>query len=85
MYTYSKDSCYSNVDSFLITSIIPHMEKKTEVVTIRVTKPIRDLLERMAHKEVRSLAQQCEWLILQRLKDMGLVDEDYRPKKKLAK
>jgi hypothetical protein len=54
------------------------MEKKTEVVTIRVTKSIRDLLEQMAHKEVRSLAQQCEWLILQQLNDMGLIDEDYR-------
>ena len=54
------------------------MEKKTEVLTIRVTKSIRDLLEHMAHKEVRSLAQQCEWLVLQKLIDMGLVDEDYR-------
>ena len=54
------------------------MEKKTEVLTIRVTKSIRDLLEQMAHKEVRSLAQQCEWLVLQKLIDMGLVDEDYR-------
>jgi hypothetical protein len=58
------------------------MEKKTEVVTIRVTKSIRDLLERMAHKEVRSLAQQCEWLVLNKLRDIGLIDEDYRPKQK---
>jgi hypothetical protein len=54
------------------------MEKKTEVVTIRVTKTIRELLERLAHKEVRSLSQQCEWLILQKLKDMGIIDEDFK-------
>jgi hypothetical protein len=54
------------------------MEKKTEVVTIRVTKTIRELLERLARKEVRSLSQQCEWLILQQLKDMGLIDEDFQ-------
>ena len=57
------------------------MEKKTEVVTIRVTKSIRELLERLARKEVRSLSQQCEWLILQQLKDMGLIDDDFRPKR----
>ncbi len=55
-----------------------HMEKKTEVVTIRVTEAIKDLLEKLAHKEVRSLSQQCEWLILQQLKDMGLIDEDFK-------
>ena len=54
------------------------MEKKTEVLTIRVTKSIRELLERLARKEVRSLSQQCEWLILQKLKDMGIVDEDFK-------
>ncbi len=54
------------------------MEKKTEVVTIRVTEAIKDLLEKLAHKEVRSLSQQCEWLILQQLKDMGLIDEDFK-------
>jgi hypothetical protein len=54
------------------------MEKKTEVVTIRVAKSIRALLERLARKEVRSLSQQCEWLILQQLKDMGLIDEDFQ-------
>jgi hypothetical protein len=54
------------------------MEKKTEVVTIRVAKSIRELLERLARKEVRSLSQQCEWLILQQLKDMGLIDEDFQ-------
>jgi len=53
------------------------MEKKSEVVTIRVTKPIKDLLETLAHKEVRSLSQQCEWLILQQLKDMGIIDESF--------
>ena len=61
------------------------MEKKTEVVTIRVTKPIKDLLEKLAHQEVRSLSQQSEWLILQQLKEMDLVDEDLgvvdKPKK----
>jgi uncharacterized protein (DUF1778 family) len=54
------------------------MEKKTEVLTIRVTKSIRELLERLARKEVRSLSQQCEWLILQKLKDLGIVDEDFK-------
>jgi hypothetical protein len=54
------------------------MEKKTEVVTIRVTKSIRELLERLAHKEVRSLSQQCEWLILQKLKDMSIINEDFK-------
>ena len=54
------------------------VERKSEVVTIRVTKAMRDLLERMARREVRSLSQQCEWLILQKLKEMGLVDEDFR-------
>lgn len=50
---------------------------KTEVITIRVTEAIRNLLERMARREVRSLSQQCEWLILQQLKEMGLIDEDF--------
>jgi hypothetical protein len=54
------------------------MEKKTEVVTVRVTEAIKDLLEKLARKEVRSLSQQCEWLILQKLKDMGLIDEDFQ-------
>lgn len=53
-------------------------ERKSEVVTFRVTEAIRDLLERMARKEVRSLSQQCEWLILQQLKEMGLIDDDFR-------
>ena len=53
------------------------MENKTKVVTFRVTKPIRDLLEQLAHKEVRSLSQQCEWLILQQLKAMDLIDDDF--------
>ena len=54
------------------------MEKKTEVVTVRVTEAIKDLLEKLARKEVRSLSQQCEWLILQQLKDMGIIDEDFK-------
>ena len=54
------------------------MEKKTEVVTIRVTKSTRELLEKLARKEVRSLSQQCEWLILQKLKDIGLLDDDFK-------
>ena len=53
-------------------------DKKTEVVTVRVTEEIRNLLERLAGREVRSLSQQCEWLILQQLKGMGLIDEDFR-------
>jgi len=53
------------------------MGTKTKVVTIRVTEPIRGLLEQLAHKEVRSLSQQCEWLILQQLKEMALIDEDF--------
>jgi hypothetical protein len=61
------------------------MEKKTEVVTVRVTEAIKDLLEKLARKEVRSLSQQCEWLILQKLKDMGIIDEDFRPNRKQAK
>jgi len=31
----------------------------------------------MAHKEVRSLAQQCEWLFFKQLSGMGLIGEDY--------
>ena len=54
------------------------MEKKGEVVTIRVTKVIKDLLEGLARKEVRSLSQQCEWLILHQLKEMGLIDDDFK-------
>ena len=54
------------------------METKSAVITIRLTESIRDLLKEMAHKEVRSLSQQCEWLILQKLKDMGIVDEDFK-------
>jgi hypothetical protein len=54
------------------------METKSAVITIRLTESIRDLLKDMAHKEVRSLSQQCEWLILQKLKDMGIVDEDFK-------
>jgi hypothetical protein len=61
------------------------MEKKTEVVTIRVTEAIKDLLEKLARKEVRSLSQQCEWLILQKLKDMGVIDEDFAPTEKSTK
>jgi hypothetical protein len=53
------------------------MGNKTEVITIRVTESIRGLLEKLAHREVRSLSQQCEWLILQQLKAKGLVDEDF--------
>ena len=53
------------------------METKSAVITIRLTESIRDLLKEMAHKEVRSLSQQCEWLILHKLKDMGIIDEDF--------
>ena len=61
------------------------VERKSEVVTMRVTKAMRDLLERMARKEVRSLSQQCEWLILQQLREMGLIDEDFRVADKPSK
>ena len=54
------------------------------VVAIGVTKSIRKLLEQMAHKEVRSLAQEREWLILHKLKDKGVIDEDFRPNRKQA-
>jgi hypothetical protein len=54
------------------------METKSAVITIRLTESIRDLLKEVAHKEVRSLSQQCEWLILQKLKDMGIIDEDFK-------
>jgi hypothetical protein len=61
------------------------MGNKTEVITIRVTESIRGLLEKLAHREVRSLSQQCEWLILQQLKAKGLVDEDFRVSDKSKK
>ena len=54
------------------------MTKKSAVITIRLTQQTRDLLEEMARKEVRSLSQQCEWLILHKLKDMGVIDENFK-------
>lgn len=52
-----------------------------EQISLRIDPEVKKLMEDIASKEVRSLGNVAEKLILERLRDMGLLDEDFKPTK----
>ena len=49
---------------------------KPVYISFRTTEKVRKILERLAKDGYRSLSQQCEMLILQRLKQMKIDVEE---------
>jgi len=52
-----------------------------EQVSFRVAPEVRELMEQIAASEHRTMANVTEKLVLERLRDMGLLDEDFKPAK----
>ncbi len=52
-----------------------------EQVSFRVAPEVRELMEQIAASEHRTMANLTEKLVLERLRDMGLLDEDFKPVK----
>jgi len=55
-----------------------------EQISLRIDPEVKKLMEEMASKEIRSLGNVAEKLILERLRDMGLLDEHFQTIKKKA-
>ena len=51
-----------------------------ETVSLRVPAHVKEILEEMAAKEYRHLANVMEKLILERLRDLGYLDEKFQGK-----
>jgi hypothetical protein len=49
---------------------------KPVYISFRTTEKVREILEKLAKDGYRSLSQQCEMLILQRLKQMKIDVEE---------
>ena len=61
-----------------------HNDKGTivkEQVSFRVAPEVRELMEQIAASEHRTMANLTEKLVLERLRDMGLLDDDFKPTK----
>ena len=53
-----------------------------EQVSFRVAPEVKELMEQMAASEHRTIANLTEKLVLERLRDMGLLDKNFQPIKK---
>ena len=56
-----------------------------ETVSLRVPAHVKEILEEMAQKEYRTLANVMEKLIMERLRDLGFLDERFQAKGKKKK
>jgi hypothetical protein len=52
-----------------------------EQVSFRVAPEVRELMEQIAASEHRTMANLTEKLVLERLRDIGLLDDDFKPTK----
>ncbi len=52
-----------------------------EQVSFRIAAEVRELLERLAAQEHRTIANLAEKLILERLRELGHLDEKFQPMK----
>jgi len=59
--------------------------KLKENVSLRVPAYVKEILEEIAAKEYRPLANVMEKLIVERLRDLGFLDEKFQAKRKKGK
>jgi hypothetical protein len=62
-----------------ITEIFSEDKGLKEQVGCRVESSVKKILEEIAKKEVRTVANVTEKLICERLRDLGFLDKDFEP------
>lgn len=75
MLTISLVNCIRKMP-FTYQDIISGGIMRTASITFKTSEEIKDLLEKLAKEQFRSLSQQCEMVIVQWLKSEGHLKED---------